>query len=140
MLGSCRPDRKSRGFTLLELLVVLTVVGLVTALVAPNLGRLVGSMERAVRRDGLVADIAGLSFRAYSLGQGFELSEAGFNVPLRDGDLVLSVPSGWRVEVESPIRFSFTGLCSGGSLSVSSPDGVVEKLRLVPPACQVERE
>jgi len=140
MSGSCRPDRPSRGFTLLELLVVLTVVGLVTALVAPNLGRLVGSMERAVRRDGLVADIAGLSFRAYSLGQGFELSEAGFNVPLRDGNLVLSVPSGWRVQVETPIRFGFNGLCSGGSLSVSSPDGVVEKLRLVPPACQIVRE
>lgn len=141
--GSCRPDRShrtSRGFTLLELLVVLTVVGLVTALVAPNLGRMVGSMERAVLRDGLVADIAGLSFRAYSLGQGFELSDAGFNLRLRDGDPVLAVPSGWRVQVDRPIRFGFNGLCSGGSLSVLSPDGVVEKLRLEAPACQIVRE
>lgn len=140
MSGTCRPDPLSRGFTLLELLVVLTVVGLVTALVAPNLGRLVGSMDRAVRRDGLVADIAALSFRAYSLGQGFELSQAGFNLPLRDGDPVLSVPSGWQVQVERPIRFGFNGLCSGGSLSVVSPDGVVEKFRLDPPACQIVRE
>jgi general secretion pathway protein G len=127
------------GFTLLELLVVMTVVGLMAAMVAPSLEKLVGSIDRATRRDGLVADIAALSFRAYSLGQGFELSNQSQAKLLRDGNPVLAVPSGWRVELEKPIHFGFGGWCSGGRLRLISPDRVVEQLRLAAPDCRIER-
>ena len=135
--ASCRPE--SRGFTLLELLVVMAVVGLLAGLIAPNLQKLVGSVDRATRRDGLVADIAGLSYRAYSLGQGFELSEANFGQLLRDGNPVLAVPSGWRVAVEQPIRFGFNGLCNGGRLTLVSPDSVSEAVLLRAPDCRIDR-
>jgi len=114
-------------------------IGLAAALVAPNLQKLVGSVERATRRDGLVADIAGLSYRAYSLGQGFELSDAGMGKLLRDGNPVLAVPSGWRVAVDQPIQFGFNGLCSGGRLTLVSPDDVREPVRLRAPDCRIER-
>jgi prepilin-type N-terminal cleavage/methylation domain-containing protein len=135
--ASCR--REPRGFTLLELMVVMAVVGLMAALVAPNLQRLVGSVDRSARRDGLVADIAGLSYRAYSLGESFELSDAGLGRLLHDGNPVLAVPGGWRVTVEQPIQFGFNGLCSGGRLTLRSPDGVVEAMSLRAPDCRIER-
>lgn len=134
--ASCPPE--SRGFTLLELLVVMAVVGLMAALVAPNLQRLVGSIDRATRRDGVVADIAGLSYRAYVLGESFELSEARFGRVLRDGSPVLALPEGWKVTVARPIQFGFNGLCSGGEVVVRAPDGVVETLRLRAPDCKLE--
>lgn len=133
-----KPTR-SGGFTLLEILVVLTLVGLLLSLVAPNLQRLVGSVDRATRRDGLVADIAGLSYRAYSLGQSFELSAAQMSRVLTDGNPVLAVPSGWRVEVDSPITFGFNGWCNGGSLRLISPDQVVERITLQAPDCRLQR-
>lgn len=136
-LASCPPE--CRGFTLLELLVVMVIIGLVAALVAPNLERLVGSVDRATRRDGLLADISGLSYRAYALGQSFELSDAQLNRLLRDGNPVLVVPSGWQVAIASPIQFGFNGLCSGGQLSLRSPDGVSEALTLRAPDCRIER-
>ncbi len=136
--ASSRRDPRS-GFTLLELLVVMMVVGLMAALVAPSLEKLVGSADRATRRDGLVADIAALSYRAYSLGQGFELNNESQAKLLRDGNPVLAVPSGWRVELEKPIRFGFGGWCSGGNLRLISPDRVVEQLLLAAPDCRIER-
>lgn len=129
----------ARGFTLLELLVVLAVVGLLIGLVAPNLQQIVGSIERATRRDTLLSDIAGLSYRAYVLGQEFELSQAGTSRLLADGNPVLAVPDGWRVRIEQPIRFGFSGWCSGGSLTLISPDQGAERLQLKAPDCRVER-
>ena len=130
-------QRRRRGFTLLEVLVVLTLIGLLSALVMPNLQKLVGSVERATRRDGLVADIAGLSYRAFALGQGFELSNAKAGQLLVDGNPVLVPPAGWRVDVEAPVSYSFNGFCSGGRLKLISPDGNVEPMLLSAPACRL---
>jgi prepilin-type N-terminal cleavage/methylation domain-containing protein len=137
--ASCRRKARVglRGFTLLELLVVMAVVGLLAAVVAPNLQRLVGSVDRATRRDGLVADIAGLSYRAYALGQSFELTADAPAQLLRDGNPVLTVPQGWLVTVSAPIRFGFDGLCSGGDITLRSPDGVTETFRLQAPDCRL---
>ena len=126
-----------RGFTLLEILVVLTLIGLLSALVVPNLQKLTGGVERATRRDGLVADIAGLSYRAFALGQGFELSDAKLGQLLSDGNPLFVPPTGWRVEVEAPVIYNFNGFCSGGRIKLIAPDANVEQLVLEAPVCRV---
>ena len=139
--ASCRRDalRLAQGFTLLELLVVMAVVGLLAGLIAPNLEKLLGSVDRATRRDGLAADIAGLSYRAYTLGEAFELKDDGLSRLMKDGNPILVVPAGWRVLVQPPIRFGFNGVCSGGVVTLVAPDGFREPLRLRAPDCQIER-
>ena len=52
------------GFTLLELLVVLVLVGLVTTLALPNLDRLQGAVTRKTERDHILDQLAGLGRRA----------------------------------------------------------------------------
>lgn len=133
--ASCR--RKADGFTLVELLVVMAIIGLLTALVAPNLRSLVDSMERSTRRGGVLADLSGLSYRAYVLGQSFELRNGHLGEVLRDGNPVLPLPEGWQAEVEAPIRFNYSGWCSGGRLKLVSPDRRVERVELLPPACEL---
>ena len=122
------------------MLLVLALIGLISAMVAPNLQKLAGIVERATLRDGVLADIAGLNYRAYSLGQGFELSEASLGQTLSDGNPILLPPAGWRVQVESPIIFAFNGMCSGGLVTITSPGATVERLRLVAPVCHVISE
>lgn len=116
----------------------MAVVALMAALVAPNLQRLVGGIDRATRRDRVVADIAGLSYRAYVLGESFELSETRSGRLLRDGNPVLALPEGWKIDVVRPIQFAFNGQCSGGQVVLRDPDGVLETLRLRAPDCQLE--
>ena len=150
--ASCRPEaaagsrarlwhggRRQAGFTLLEVLVVLVLVGLLTALAVPNLQRLSQSVEAATRRDAVLADIGALGYRAYVIGQSFELGAATAATVLRDGNPVLFLPAGWRITSEGAVRYSFSGYCAGGSLNLQGPDGNNERLLLQPPLCRVQR-
>lgn len=135
--ASCRLEGMNRGFTLLELLFVMLVVGLITALITPNLGAMLAGVQRFTLRDAVVSDLAGLSFRAFSLGQSFELSEGKLDAPLRDGNPVLALPAGWQLRAETPIRFAFNGTCSGGTVDLVTPGGAVEGFLLHAPDCRI---
>jgi prepilin-type N-terminal cleavage/methylation domain-containing protein len=125
----------ARGFTLLEMLVVLAVTSLVAGYVVPSLGKLYARTEYALARDGVYARIAGLGYRAYVLGQSFDLDAGKVTQPLTDDEPMLELPAGWRIETPKPIHFAFTGECTGGYLSVIDPDGMKTPVRLSAPLC-----
>lgn len=131
--------RRQVGFTLLEVLVVLVLVGLLTALAVPNLQRLAQTVEAATRRDAVLSDIGALGYRAYVIGQSFELGPNTAAIVLRDGRPVLALPAGWRISSDSAVRYSFSGFCAGGSLNLQGPDGSNDRLVLQPPLCRVQR-
>lgn len=77
MSGSCpklppmpRPDtqiyfsRSSRGFTLLEILIVLVIMSMTSAIVFPRLGTMASSYEFATQRDMLEQTLNGLGYEA----------------------------------------------------------------------------
>jgi prepilin-type N-terminal cleavage/methylation domain-containing protein len=126
-----------RGFTLIEMLVVMALMGLLAAMVAPNLQKLTGSVEYSTQHDALVADIAGLPYRAFANGRGIALSNDHFATLFGDGNPILAVPDGWHVVVKDTIQYTFNGFCSGGMVQITDPSGAVEHLFLEPPACRV---
>ena len=79
-----------QGFTLLELLVVLVLVALVTALAIPNLERLQASLTRKTERDYILDQFAGLSRQAMLHGRSYVVfgtggaQEAEPSVPARE--------------------------------------------------------
>ena len=76
--------RPQRGFTLLELLVVLVLVGLVTAIAVPNLERLYGAVTRGTERAYILDQFVGLGQRAMRQGRNYVVFDA---VGPRDSDL-----------------------------------------------------
>ena len=59
------------GFTLLELIVVLVLVGLVTTLALPNLERLYAGLTRKTERDFILDQLAGLGRQAMLQGRAY---------------------------------------------------------------------
>ena len=164
--GSARDRTAAPGFTLLELLVVLVLVGLVTTLALPNLERLQGSVTRKTERDYILDQIAGLGReamlkrRAYVVfgspgeqqagapGTGGETASASArrprSGPARDGfgtrgheRYPIDLPDGWEIQLDEPLVVYANGLCLGAGLSLYHQGAEDVRVVLEPPYCRV---
>lgn len=122
-----------RGYTLLELLVVLLLLSLVAGLIMPRLSTLYESAVRSFQQEDLLQQIAGLGYKAYQQGKTYRLG------PLEDGQIALdpplTIPEGWTINAETPIDYYPNGVCTGGVISLQQAFFAQQWL-LEPPLCQ----
>lgn len=129
------PRRAREGFTLLEMLVVLAIVGLVAAVAVPTTVRGIGSWRRQAQVDAVADQVRGLPGRARASGAGIVVSNetlAGEAPPLRVAD-------GWRLLAPEPLEVTAAGACQGGLLELQG-DGQPVLLRVAAPFCDPVRE
>lgn len=141
-----------RGYTLLELLVVLLIFSLLSALVIPRLTTVYHSFQLAFTRDEIIAQIGSLGYQAFQQGQNLKLirypPDAIENVDAENVDaekeiekqqpLPLELPDGWQIHTETPVIFQANGVCRGGTVFVHYQEQVF-RLLLEPPFCQPRR-
>ena len=118
-----------RGFTLLELLVVIGIIAVVSAVTFPGLVRLYQSVSNRVELDDIVSDINLLGRRSFESGRSYSLTGSS-----------QILPQGWRLEVPDAIHFSASGACRGGSISFVKNDTLKLRVKLDPPFCQITDE
>jgi general secretion pathway protein G len=158
-LGFARPP--AAGFTLLELLVVLAILGLVAATALPQLSTLADRIEFALNRETFERSLSQLPYEAYKHRQDFVLGQLRSPNTLEEGEEALTrfrlesedsettvniegpilvtaaplhLPQGWRLKASKPIIFRSTGLCSGGTVELRVESAVYE-YELAPPQC-----
>ena len=123
-----------RGFTLIELVVVMFLVGLLTAVVFPSIERMARSSQLKTERDAIVGRLGELGYEAFLSGKSITLSSSASAIR---GSYPIDLPEGWDLRVPRPVAFLFNGICGGGEVILVAPDKVLEKLELAPPACEV---
>jgi len=110
---------RQRGFTLLEMIVVLGILGLATAMVVPSLLRGIDTWRRQAELDALLDQLRALPGNARGSGRSIVISKASLASqapPLHVGaDWVLQVPATWRVHAN--------GVCDGGKVSIGNAYG-----------------
>ncbi len=111
-MGKSGAPRGTRGFTLLELLVVLTLIGLTIGLVAPSMVRWLGAAQERGWRADLRARIEALPVKAFIGGEPLALDGPAL---LRD---LPGLPADVTVELDAPLRYSELGVALGGVLEI----------------------
>ena len=155
-----------RGFTLLELLVVLALVGLVTAIAVPNLERLYAAVTREADRDYILDQFSGLGRRALHLGRSYVVfssgGEGGLAPAAAPGEGVqggaggaardlaassrltgyepypIDVPEGWGIRLDPPLVIRANGVCLGAGLTLYYRGAAEPRIELEAPWCRVE--
>lgn len=119
------------GFTLLEMIVVLSILGLISAIAFPRLGTVYSSLEKTTQKDDLTNQIKLLNFKAYQSGKKFSLAEA-----VEEEELI-KLPEGWHLVSGKQITYSEIGVCSGGEATFQS-DNTFISFKLEAPLCEPE--
>ena len=137
------------GYTLLEMVVVLALLGLATAMVAPATFRMIQSWRDADEVGRVLAELAALPTTAREQGRELHLGlppagaappgapppqhspEAGESMPV-------TLPEHWRLEMDAPLLVRANGACGDATGTLVTTRQQIH-FRVEAPFCRVER-
>ena len=123
----------ARGFTLLELLIVLALIAFMSAMVAPRLQGTYDAIAASGERAEVMRQLERLPLLARAQG-------APIDIPKDDAAQLgkrLALPEGWAVRPQQPLRVEAIGVCHASAVRVTGR-GVAEDWTLSAPDCGVD--
>jgi len=129
------------GFSLLELMVVLVLLGGITSLALPNLTRLYESINLKLERDDILDQLQGLGGLALASRQAIIVS---MRIPGDDSaesqrnyiEHSLVLPDGWHVELDRDLIVRANGVCLGAEVSIFHLGEAYAVVNLKAPYCE----
>jgi len=130
----------NKGYTLLEMMIVLFIFALLTGLIAPRLSTMYNTIQGAYQRDEIMSQLSSLSFQAYKKGLHFQFETYPFKPNNTDyltlqKHIDLTLPSDWTIVAPQPIIFRANGACTGGKVRLKH-QALEYNIQLMPPFCQ----
>jgi len=110
---------KKKGFTFIEILMVISIIGLMLSVGFPISQRMVQSYKASLKAEEVMVFIATLKREAFLYSEAKVISS-------RDGIILVNgiekVFQDTLIQIEQPIQFYKNGTTSGGSLMISVHD------------------
>lgn len=146
-----RPDSRrssARGFTLIEMLVVMVLLGMLTSMALPSMQRWHDAVQAKTQVSSLMQSVRAAMFAAGAQRRLLRLTESSFEPGQADGDpqtgyrvegetLKLRLPPGWQVRRVGAAAFLSSGLCEPGEVELATESEAVMVLRISGPLCDV---
>jgi len=123
--------RAHSGYTLLEMVVVIALIALATALVAPPGMRMVRSWQEATEVSDVIEQIERLPSAVRASGNTLTLVDEAPNVPLE-------LPEGWALIFDTPLTVHANGACANAQARLQTVHQEIE-LQIMAPFCRVQR-
>ncbi|WP_269631610.1 type II secretion system protein [Pelomonas sp. BJYL3] len=111
----------SRGFTLLEVVIALSIIGLLTAVAVPALAKRLESAFESADLAQVRSSAELLSTRLATLGVELRLDAKSQARLLPDGRPPLDLPPGWTLDSKAPPVFGRLGACEPGEVQIRDP-------------------
>lgn len=118
-------SRVTQGFTLIEMMVVMLLLGLLAGVVLPNFERWFESIKSKTTANELSNQLQKLLTRAALLETDFELNHSTSNQLLADGQVALQLPEGWHLQQEHSLKIWRSGICNSNIIEFKSEREVV---------------
>jgi general secretion pathway protein G len=106
------------GFTLVEMIVVLALLGLLVALTAPSIGRQLTTRSQQAELDTVVAEIKALPVTALLEGRILKTTNllvGPISEPIR-------IPASWQVAFEPPLIVTPVPACTASTITIKQTD------------------
>lgn len=152
MTGQPLGARLCRGFTLLEMLVVLVLLGLVSSMTLPAMQRWHDAVESRAQLAQVIEALRGAMFSAAARRQDILLDMDSFKPTNEPGEQPaidkaatpgierarIALPAGWVAERAVVATFMANGLCKPGMVLLSKPLGQHLTVTVAGPACRID--
>lgn len=123
-----------RGFTLLEMVVVLALLALATAMAAPSSYRMIRAWRDAAAVDDALRQIALLPATVRNHG-------AMLQVPVDDSKplaRIVNLPAGWALRLDAPLLVRANGACNDSAATLDTGHQRI-RFKIEAPFCRVRK-
>ena len=126
---------RTGGYTLLEMVVVMALLALATAMVAPASFRMIQSWRNADDVQRVLTELAAISVAARADGREWQL------LPGEEDDLLrkaVNLPQGWQLRLTTPLVVRANGACTDADAVLQTGTQSIS-VRVEAPFCRVRR-
>jgi prepilin-type N-terminal cleavage/methylation domain-containing protein len=109
-----------RGFTLIEMMVVMVLLGLLASIALPNFERWFNSTQQRVDASIIALQVQNLLARTAILNQSLELTSTTLRQTLIDGKPALDLPPGWTLRTQDQLSVNGSGYCLPSNITFMS--------------------
>lgn len=122
---------RSSGYTLLEMVVVIAILAMATAVVAPPSYRMITSWQEATQVSDALQQIEHLPSLISTSG-------APLYAKTGDGIELLTLPKAWHLKLNEPFYILANGFCSSSQGTLVTDHQTIA-FKISSPFCKVER-